>query len=476
MTDPLSLLPLAAAAHGGRVDAFEAQQLVAAGLTLLRRCAPLVRALSGRRAAILLPSGPAFLTALAASEGRGAVLVNPLAAPPEIAHQLADADVGAVFTIGALERGIPPHVPRVVLDEVPARAVFVAPDARREVDLGSHVGFPIEGERDVPGRDEEAVVVYTSAMAGTPLGAILTHRGLLANARATMQVLEIEPQDHALALLPFAHLFGFTVTLVAPLLAGARVTPLARFSPARALETIESAGITMLMGVPAMYGALLAALLRRGGSLRAPALRTCVCGGAPIDPELQSRWREATGVELRQGYGLTEAGPVCLFNRPSLPNRVGTLGVPIPGVDVAILDDAGGECARGEPGEIAVAGESVFAGYVSGGERGLERTGRWLRTGDLGVMDADGWVTFRGWRKAMFTRGGFNIYPREIERAVGELPGVRRALVRAVPDRARENAIALDVWGDVTVDAVRRWCEGRLAAYKQPREIYVRTG
>lgn len=480
MTDPLALLPLAAAAHGGRVNAFESQQLVAAGLTLLRRCAPLVRALSGRRAAILLPTGPAFLTALAASEGRGAVLVNPVAAPLEIAHQLSDAGVGAVFTIGALEHAVPAAMPRVLLDESPARAVWVHDGARREIDLGSHVGFAIEGEADAPGRDEEAAVVYTSAMAGTPLGAILTHRNLLANARATVEVAELGPRDHALALLPFSHLFGFTVTLVAPLLAGGRVTPMPRFNPVRAIEAIETAGITLLVGVPAIYHALATVLARRGAPprapLRAPDLRVCICGGAPLSPALQARWLELTGVELRQGYGLTEAAPVCLFNRVTLPNHPGTLGVPFPGVEVSIRDDAGHELPRGATGEICVSGENVFAGYVSGGGAGLRRQGGWLHTGDLGVMDADGWVTFRGVLKPMFTRNAFNIYPREIERAVMELPGVHRAAVRAVPEPLRENDVLLEVWGAVAADDVRRWCHARLAAYKQPTDIVVHPG
>ena len=184
MSDPLALVPLAAAARGGRVDAHGAAELVAAGITLLQRCAPLVKALDGRRAAILLPTSPAFLTALAASDGRGAVLINPLAAPAEVAYQLADANVGAVFTIAALEDKLPPGFARVLLDEAPARARALIAGQDRTVDLGAHFGLDLEGAGDAPGRDEEAAIVYTSAMAGTPLGAILTHRNLLANARA----------------------------------------------------------------------------------------------------------------------------------------------------------------------------------------------------------------------------------------------------------------------------------------------------
>ena len=472
MSDPLALLPYAMAAAGGSVSGLPTEQLAAAGLTLLQRSAPLVRALAGRRAAILLPTSPLYLVALAACEGRGAVLVNPLAAPPEIAHQLRDADVGAVLTVAALADRLPPDVPRVLLDAAPRSATVVAGGAAREVDLGSHVGLELAGESDVAGRDEEAAVVYTSAMAGTPLGAVLTHRNLLANARSTVEAARYERTDHVLALLPFSHLFGLVVTGVAPLLAGARVSAMERFHPMRAAEQLLAQDVSVVVGVPAVFAALLAALERRPE--RPGALRLCICGGAPLPAELQTRWLERTGVDLRQGYGLTEAGPVCLFNRVDQPNHVGALGVEFPGVEVSLRHPhTGGALADGAEGEICVRGENVSRGYVRDGHLGLQRHGDWLRTGDLGVRQADGAVAFRGLLKPMFTRNGFNIYPREIERAVAELPGVAHVRARGIPVPEREHDIALEVTGAVTADAVRRWCAARLSAYKQPSEIVV---
>jgi long-chain acyl-CoA synthetase len=476
LSEPFALLPLALAGGGGRVDDVEAQQAVAAGLTLLQRSAPLVRALAGRRAAIILSPGASFITALAASEGRGAVLVNPLAAPLEVSYQLRDADVGAVLTSAPLAPKVPEGVPLVLLDDAPRSARVVAGGSSRDVDLGAHFGLPLEGDADAPGRDEEAAIVYTSAMHGTPLGAILTHRNLLANARATIEAARLEREDHALALLPFAHLFGLIVSGAAPLLAGGRLTCMERFHPVRALELLESSEITMLVAVPSVFAALAQLLERRGKPLAARALRVCICGGAPLRRELQDRWATITGVELRQGYGLTEAGPVCLFNRVDLPNRRGTLGVPFPGIEVEIRDPGSrAELDAGAEGEIWVAGENVRPGYVRGGELGLARDGRWLRTGDAGVRHADGTVTFRRVLKPMFTRNGFNIYPREIELAAAELPGVRGATVRAIPDPLREHEIALDVEGAVSEARVREWCAERLSAYKQPSEVTVRA-
>ncbi|MDB4878036.1 MAG: hypothetical protein JWM41_4482 [Gemmatimonadetes bacterium] len=485
MLDPLSLLPLSIAAHGGRVDDFEAQQLVAAGLTLLQRSAPLVRALSGKRAAILLPTGPAFFVALAASEGRAAVLINPLASPSEISYQLADANVGAVFTIGPLAGGLPPEFARVLLDDAPATARVLIGGASRDVDLGSHHGLSIEGDADVAGSDDAAVIVYTSAMAGRPLGAMVSHRNLLANARSSIAAIGNTSDDRVLAVLPFSHLFGLSVTASAPLLSGAKIVTMPRFNPSRAAELIAVGEITEVVGVPAVFRALLGAMERRGPGAQAGALNMCICGGAPLPLELQDRWFDATRTELRQGYGLTEAGPVCLFNRADRPNARGTLGTPLPNVEVElrapIAYDANGRASEADrlvgdsnaDGEICVRGDNVFIGYVSAGEGGLPVRDGWLHTGDLGRRMPDGSIAFAGLVKPMFTRNGFNIYPREIERVAREMPGVELAEASEARAAGREPDIELAVRGAVTASAVKAWCGERLSAYKQPTVITI---
>jgi long-chain acyl-CoA synthetase len=492
VSNPLALLPLAIAAGGGHVDEYEAQQLVAAGLTLLQRSAPLVRALSGKRSAILLPTSPQFLLALAASDGRGAVLINPLAAPEEIAFQCADANVGAVFTSSAFAQRLPAGITRVLLDDAPRTARVIAGAGTgaggtdlegRAVDLGSHHGLSLEGEPGVPGRNEEAVIVYTSAMRGVPLGAVLTHRNLLANARAFIDAAGTRGDDRVLALLPFAHLFGLTVTMTAPLLLGAHVTTMERFHPAKAVELLAG-DITQLVGVPAVFHAMLSAGARRGGALRHDVLRLCVCGGAELSVELQDRWFDATGVELRQGYGLTETGPVALLNAASRANVRGSLGQPLPGVQVEIQPPVDytttAHPARdtrtlpdGQPGEINIRGESVFAGYLHHDAEGLPRHDGWLATGDIGVRDADGSFRFLGLLKPMFTRSGFNIYPRELERVVMQMPHVSRVEVLPGAHPSKENDILVRVWGHVTAAEVRAWCEPRLSAYKQPTVVEI---
>lgn len=524
----MDLLPLRAAAGGGSVDGFAASQLVSAGFTLLQRSVPLVRALAGKRAAILLPSSPQFLVALAACDGRGAVLVNPLAAAAEVAHQLRDADVGAVFTVKALAAKIPEHLPRVLLDEAPSRATFTVPGGDdQRIDLGSHFALSLEGDADAPGRDEECVIVYTSAMQGIPMGAVLTHRNLMANARQTVVAAANGASDHLLAVLPFSHLFGLTVSLMAPLFVGAKVTTMPRFNPVNAVDSLEHGGITEIVGVPAVFAGILAVLARRGGKLSSSTLRLCICGGAPLSVDLQQQWERATGVALRQGYGLTEASPVALFNRVSEPNVLGTLGLPFPGVQVSIRNpESSAELEVGAEGEICIAGGTVFRGYVSErqtpgamrsreGEssgappaalnnaspgaflnasptdstrgvtfpsrssressKGLRTIAGWLHSGDRGRQRTDGRVEFTGVIKPMFTRNGFNVYPAELERALTQMPGVRAARAYAIPEPTRENDIGVDLIADGSrplseVD-VKLWCEGRLAQYKQPSRI-----
>ena len=232
------------------------------------------------------------------------MLVNPLAAPAEVAFQLSDAGVGATFTTRALAAKLPADAPRVYLDDAPRAAVVEIGGDTRTIDLGSHIGLEIEGDPDATGSDDEAVVVYTSAMAGVPLGAVLTHRNILANLRSSVKATAASSDDHALGVLPLAHLFGLVVSGLTPVISGSKLTCMERFHPVRAVSALEELGISVLVGVPAVFAALTSVLARRGGRLRSDRLRICTCGGAPLEPLLQEQWFELTGVEMRQGYGL----------------------------------------------------------------------------------------------------------------------------------------------------------------------------
>ena len=390
-------------------------------------------------------------------------------------RQLHDASVTVVFTNVALRGLVAGNVPIVLLDEAPREATVIMGGVANTVDLGSHFGLSLSGSVEGDGRDEEAVVVYTSAMAGAPLGAVLTHKNVLFNAHASANAMGDSAHDVTLVALPFAHLFGLIVAAGSPLLRGARVRTMDRFHPQRALEAIQSRGVTRFMGVPSMFKSALHAIARRpSGQFREHNLRLCFSGGAVVPVALQNQWYDATGVELVQGYGLTEAGPAALLTRSDAVNRRGTLGTPIEGTQVSIRDQATGHALHdGEEGELCVRGPHVFRGYVRNGEQGLQVRNGWLHTGDIGAKNVDGTFEFRGLIKSMFTRNGFNIYPHEIEAALLRMPGVAGARAWAEPDETKENNIAVRIEGNVTEVDVKRWAQQELAAYKQPSHFEI---
>lgn len=440
--------PLTYAELDRAADAF-ARRLAAAGV-------------AGGRVGLLLPNLPLFPAALHGTLRRGAsaVMLNPLYSSREVAEYLRDSAARVVVTTERLAAMLPQGVQVVVVD-----------DASAEVDDG------VGGAMDVastPAPDDEAVVIYTAAMEGWARGARLTHRSLGANLRSTVEAMQLTPDDRVMALLPFIHAFGLTVTHNAPLSAGAAVIPVERFHPVRLLDALAATRATVISGVPAMFVAMLAAAERRG--VPEHALRLVICGGAPPPPGLAERWEALFGVALREGYGLTEGSPVCLFSRTDRPNRPGTLGYPFPGVDVTVRSGDASVLPNGETGEICVEGENVFAGYV--GEDGRNPNdfhGGAFRTGDAGVVEPDGAVRFAGFLKPMFTRSGFNIYPRELERVICEDDRIARVEVSPIPDAVKENEIALTVTpvagADLDEDAVREICLDCLAQYKQPATI-----
>jgi len=429
-------------------------------------------ALSGERIGVLLPNTPAFPLALygALRAGASVVMLNPLYSHREIEEYLEDSGGHTVLTTDALASLLPDGVRQVRVDGLPERARIVARGEEHEVRLA---GLEPIGDSPIP-TDREAVVIYTAASFGWARGARLTHGNLIANLRSTVRAMRLVPEDRVLAALPLVHAFGLTVTLNAPLAAGAAVLPLERFHPMRVLDLLEAEQISVVCGVPSMYLALLAAAERRG--VPRHALRVAICGGAPLPEGVAERWEQAFGVPLREGYGLTEAGPVCIFNRVDRPNYPGTLGYPFPDVEVTIRTEAGDVLPAGEVGEICIRGANVFRGYV-GENAPPELRGGVLHTGDLGSVDEHGRVRFRGVLKPMFTRNGFNIYPREVQRALEDDPRIVRVTACALPDPARENELVLYVQpapgAHLSEDEVRQLCKERLAAYKQPGRVVI---
>jgi long-chain acyl-CoA synthetase len=310
------------------------------------------------------------------------------------------------------------------------------------------------------GADDTAVIAYTSGTTGRPRGAELTHANLVSNARVTAELFGFRPQDTVLAALPLTHAFGQTCTLNAALHAGSRVLLVPRF------EALDE--VTVLVGAPSMYARLLA-----GDPVRAPALRMCICGGAPLAPELLDACEAALRCRMLEGYGLSETSPVASFNRPDDPRRPGSIGTPIDGVQMRLLDPS----PEGV-GEIAIRGHNVMKGYWNRPDetRAVLSEDGWLRTGDLARVDEDGAYWIVGRNKELIIRDGRNVYPREIEDVLQGHPDVLEAAVLGVPDRLLgEEVVAcvvVAVGTSLTETDLRDYVRARVADFKYPRRVW----
>lgn len=293
MTDPLALLPLAIAAGGGVIDGMPARQWVAAGITLLQRSAALVRALAGRRSAILLPTGAHYLTALGASEGRSALLLDADGDDDALRAQLAAADVGAVFTTEPLRARLP-EILSVTLDHAPRRARLWTAGGERDVDLGSHFALELHGDPEAPGSDEEVIACAQAGKSAAPVA--LTHGAVLGRARAIVRTLALGAHERVLAAAPFSNVEALQLGGLAPLLCGATVWPVPAFDADEVLASLRDRAVTTLIATPEQVTSLLTV---RAGHSRLGALRRCCMPASPdTRGDLVAAWESATGVPL----------------------------------------------------------------------------------------------------------------------------------------------------------------------------------
>jgi long-chain acyl-CoA synthetase len=326
--------------------------------------------------------------------------------------------------------------------------------------------------------DDTAVVLYTSGTTGSPKGAELTHGGLRENAAAVVEMLRLGDEGEVIfGGLPLFHSFGQTSCMNASVTAGATFTLLPRFDPGTALEILERDRVTVFEGVPTMYSALLHHPQRDAFDLS--PLRLCISGGAALPVEVLRQFEAAFGCAVLEGYGLTETSPVASFNQLGQPRKPGSIGTPIPDVEMKVVDDAGNDVPQGEAGEIVIRGYNVMKGYWNRPDATAEAIDAdgWFKTGDIARVDEDGYFFIVDRKKDLVIRGGYNVYPREIEDVVYEHPAVREAAVIGVPhaDLGEEVAavVALVDDADATPEEIRDYVKERVAAYKYPRHVWV---
>jgi long-chain acyl-CoA synthetase len=423
----------------------------------------------GDRVAIMLPNLPEFAVIYYGILRAGAVVVpmNPLLKEREVAYYLGDSQARLIFAWHGCA------------DEAAAGAARAGADCR-VVDAGL-AGWlvsvdPIEGAAD-RAADDTAVILYTSGTTGEPKGAELTHANLATNVEVfAADLVHIGPEDVIFGGLPLFHSFGQTCGLNGAVSVGACLTLVARFVPAAVFEVLKRDRVTVFEGVPTMYIALLGAPERDGSDLS--ALRVCVSGGAALPVEVMRGFEEAFGCVILEGYGLSETSPVASFNHPDRPRKAGSIGTPIRGVAMRAVDDRGEDVPAGEVGEIAIRGHNVMKGYWRRPDATAEAIpDGWFRTGDLARVDEDGYFFIVDRRKDLIIRGGYNVYPREIEEVLYEHPAVAEAAVIGVPDAALGEevaaAVVLKPGQTATADDIREYVKDQVAAYKYPRRVVL---
>ncbi len=333
--------------------------------------------------------------------------------------------------------------------------------------------------------DDLAALLFTAGTAGSPRAAMLTHGNLLANLDQVQRHpgRALVAGDRVLGVLPLCHIFGLNAVLGGALHVGGRVVLMDRFDTVRTLDVIARHQVTIVVGAPTLFAALAgapAAAQRPGGDVPNPmaSVRFAFSGAAPLSVEVAEAWETRFGLPLRQGYGLTEAAPVVTTSVMDRPARPTSIGVPIPGVEVQLVDEDGEEALAGDPGEIWVRGPNVFPGYWRDPDAtaaALTEDG-WLRTGDIAVVGDDGELAIVDRAKDLIIVSGFNVYPAEVEEVLAEHPGVAEVAVVGDVDRYRGELVHAFVVPKVAGDAPRvadlnDWCRARLARYKCPSEI-----
>ncbi len=422
----------------------------------------------GDRVAIMLANVPAFAILYFAVLRAGAIAVpmNPLLKAREVEYYLTDSGARIILTGQASA------------DEVGAGAqaaggevVVVGPNAA-ELTGSEPMADVVEREDD-----DTAVILYTSGTTGKPKGAELTHANLARNAEVTARTLvTLGDEDVVMGCLPLFHVFGQTCGLNAAVATGATLTLIARFDPAKALEVIQRDKVTVFEGVPTMYAAMLH--LPERGDYDTSSLRTCISGGSAMPVEVMRRFEEALGCIVLEGYGLSETSPVASFNHPGAERKPGSIGTPIEGVELRLVDDEGAPVAPGESGEIAVRGHNIMKGYWNRPDETAEATkDGWFVTGDIGTVDEDGYYFIVDRKKDVIIRGGLNVYPREVEEVLFEHPAVAEAAVVGLAhDSMGEEigaAVALKPGASATPEELREFVRTRLAAYKYPRKVWI---
>jgi long-chain acyl-CoA synthetase len=424
----------------------------------------------GDRVGLMLPNVPYFPAIYYGILRAGGVVVpmNVLLKEREVNFYLGDSGAKLLFAwhdfADAAETGAA---------DAGAECILVKPGEFEQLLLAQ------EPDRELADRagDDTAVILYTSGTTGKPKGAELTHDNLYRNCSMTSVTLgEFSHEDVLLGALPLFHSFGQTCTMNSAVSVGATVTMIPRFDPDKALEMLSRDRVTVFLGVPTMYNAMLHA--KSADTADASTLRLCMSGGAAIPVELIRGFEGKFDCAILEGYGLSETSPVASFNHPDRERKPGSIGTPIEGVEMKVWDEQGNELPQGEVGEIVIRGHNVMKSYWERPEATAEaiNSDGWFRTGDMAKVDEDGYFFIVDRKKDLIIRGGYNVYPREVEEVLYEHPAIQEAAVVGIPDDALGEevgaVVVLKEGGSLDAQEVKAYVKEQVAAYKYPRKVW----
>lgn len=438
----------------------------------------------GDRVAVMAPNCPQYVISYYALLKIGAVVVqtNPMYTPREVEHQLNDSGAQMIIVYDALYPAV-----GAVKDHTPLNTIVAfslgekALKGEEEVLwfdelLAKETGEPPEVEIDLA--NDVAVLQYTGGTTGVSKGAMLTHKNVMYDAYMVKVWTDCKEMGavKSLVVLPLFHSFGMSTSMNATILMAGTMLLVPRFEPQTVLELIKTYRPTYFHGVPTMYTALLGQPNLKDYDLS--CIEVCISGGAPLPVEVQQKFQAAAGADVLEGYGLSETSPVTHCNPVGGVNKVGSIGPALPDTDCKIADLETGtkEMPVGQEGELCIKGPQVMLGYWNRPEEtaSVLRDG-WLFTGDVAKMDEDGYFYIVDRKKEMILAGGYNVYPREVEEVLYEIPEVAEAAVTGVPDEYRGETVwaflALKPGTSLTEEGVINYCRERLAAYKAPRVV-----
>jgi len=442
----------------------------------------------GQRVALSCPNLEWFPIAYYGILKVGAVVVplNVLLKPREIAYHLRDSDAAAYLCFAGtpeLPLGAMGYEAFGQVDSchtfvvLPADLTAPSPFAGVPTALEFVAGQSPEFESVATSPQDTAVILYTSGTTGQAKGAELTHTNMLLNARMCDTLFPSAGPDTHLITLPLFHSFGQTVQMNGGIYTGSTLVLLPRFAPDLALQLMQDHDVTFFAGVPTMYWAMLNTEVPGLDTEKvASRLRVAISGGSAMPVEVMRAFEERYGVKILEGYGLSETSPVATFNRLDRPSKPGSVGLPVWGVSVRIVDGADSDLPPGEQGEVLIRGHNVMKGYLGRPEATAEALrGGWFHTGDVGQLDEDGFLSITDRVKDMIVRGGFNVYPREVEDVLMTHPAVSLAAVVGVPhDRFGEEVkafVVLAAGAEVTEPELVAWAKTQMADYKYPRLV-----